>query len=201
MKFVFAGSIGIHSIVKQIEGRTSDLNDLEKVNYEPLSKIEAENYIDWATENVTIQYDKALKEIFLNKVNYYVPYFINLLLVEIDKKARKNENKKVTKTEIDFAFDIVVNETEYFEDWFNRLRDYLPATDFTFVNEVLIHAAHKNTISIQEIYDKAVKHSKTVEYMLLVKELENDGYIVKNKTGFVFISPFLQAFWKNINPI
>ena len=201
LKFVFAGSVGIHFVVKHIEGRTSDLNDLAKVNYEPLSKNEAKNYIDWATENATIQYDETLKEIILEKINYYVPYFINLLLDRIDKQARAKENPHIRSADIDFAFDFVVKDTEYFKDWFNRLNDYLPATDFDFVNEVLIHTAHKNTISIQEIYDKAVKHKKTTEYMLLINELENDGYIVENKNGYVFISPFLQAFWKKINPI
>ena len=201
LKFVFAGSVGIHFVVKHIEDRTSDLNDLAKVNYEPLSKVEAKNYIDWATENATIQYDETLKEIILEKINYYVPYFINLLLDRIDKQARAKENPHIRSADIDFAFDFVVKDTEYFKDWFNRLNDYLPATDFDFVNEVLIHTAHKNTISIQEIYDKAVKHKKTTEYMLLINELENDGYIVENKNGYVFISPFLQAFWKKINPI
>ena len=201
LKFVFAGSVGIHFVVRHIEGRTSDLNDLTKVNYEPLTVIEAKNYIDWATENVTIQYNENLKEIILQKVNYYVPYFINLLLTEIDKQARQNENTNINKAEIDIAFDIVVKETEYFADWFNRLKDYLPPTDFSFVNEVLIYTSHKNIITIQAIYNIAVKHNKIETYGVLLRELENDGYIVENKNEFVFISPFLQAFWKKNNPI
>ena len=33
-----------------------------------------------------------------------------------------------------------------------------------FIKEILIHISHKNKISIQEIYDKVVKHNKAIVY-------------------------------------
>lgn len=80
----------------------------------------------------------------------------------------------------------------------------MPKTDFDFVNEILIHISHKGTISIQTIFDKAIKHTKTDEYMDLIHDLTQDGYIVETSVGsnyYVFISPFLKAFWKRNNPI
>jgi uncharacterized protein len=37
--------------------------------------------------------------------------------------------------------------------------------------------------------------------MALIQGLEHDGYITEQKEQYVFISPFLKAFWKNDNPI
>jgi hypothetical protein len=73
--------------------------------------------------------------------------------------------------------------------------------DFYFVNEILTHIAHKESIRIQEIYDKAIKYDKTADYMEFIQDLENDGYIIEVNEQYRFISPFLSAFWKKNNPI
>ncbi|MCL2652045.1 MAG: hypothetical protein FWD60_13620 [Candidatus Azobacteroides sp.] len=201
VKFVLAGSVGIHYVVDKIEKRSSDLNDLRTVDFKPLSNNEAHKYIDWATEGATVTYNLELKEYLLSKIQYFVPYFINLLLDEINKQAKKTDNPEITTQSIDAAFDIVVRHSDYFKDWKQRLQDYMPKEDFDFVNEILIHTAHKGYISLQEIYDKAVKHNKTADYMDFIEDLEKDGYITEVEGEYRFMSPFLSAFWKKNNPI
>ena len=206
LQFVFAGSVGIHYVVKNIEGRTSSLNDLITAICNPLTREEALGYIEWATCNkASVQYDNTLKTYLLLKVqHYYTPYFINLMLGEIDKTARKRKNANISKTDIDQAFINVEKDNQHFADWKNRLKDYMPKSDFDFVNEILIHMAHLGSINIQTIYDKAVKHEKASDYMDLITDLEQDGYLVEDVEGsqnYVFISPFLKAYWKRNNPI
>lgn len=205
LQFVFAGSIGIHYVVKAIEGRTSGLNDLKKVICHPLTNSEPVDYIEWATRSSTVQYSDEMKSYMLMKIqHYYTPYFINLMLDEIYRKAKKKGNAIITKSDIDEAFLAIEKGNEHFADWKNRLKDYMPAADFDFVNEILMHIAHKDSIVIQTIYDKAVNHNKQFDYMDLLSDLEQDGYIVETSEGsqrYVFISPFLKAFWKRNNPI
>lgn len=205
LQFVLAGSIGIHHVVKRIEGRTADLNDLKKINCDPFDKTQALQYIDWATKKATIKYNDILKNYLLQKIqHYYTPYFINLMLDEIDKKGRKDNVHKITNRDIDHAFNKVVNNNEHFEDWKNRLSEFLPRNDFDFVNEILTHIAHNGFISIQTIYNKAVRCNKTMDYMDLISDLKQDGYIVEETEGnkkYVFISPFLKTFWLQNNPI
>ena len=202
VKFVFAGSVGIHYVVNKIKTRISDLNDLAKVYFEPLSNSEAHKYIDWATKGATVTYTAKLKQYLLDKIQYFVPYFFNLLLKEINKQAKKANNPKITMQNIDTAFDTVVKHNDYFEDWKKRLQNYMPKEDFNFVNEILIHAAHKGNISLQEIYDKAVKYDKTADYMDFIGDLEKDGYITEiAQNKYCFVSPFLSTFWKKNNPI
>lgn len=206
LQFVFAGSVGIHYVVKNIEGRTSSLNDLIPAICNPLIRKEALDYIEWATSNkASVQYDDTHKNYLLQKIqHYYTPYFINLMLGEIDKTARKRSNVSIINTDIDQAFINVEKNNQHFADWKNRLKDYMPKTDFDFVNEILIHISHKDSISIQTIFDKAMKHNKADEYMDLIHDLTQDGYIVETvevSQNYVFISPFLKAFWKRNNPI
>jgi AAA+ ATPase superfamily predicted ATPase len=201
LQFVLAGSIGIHYVVNTIEGRNSDLNDLRKVYCNPLSGSQPNEYIDWATREATIKYNDELKEYFLNKIQYFVPYFINIVLSEIDKTAKRNKNSEISTQSIDDAFEMVIINNDHFKDWKKRLSDYLTNENFLFVNEILIHIAHEEYITIQTIYDKAIKHNKTSDYMDFIGDLEQDGYIIENDKKYIFISPFLKEFWKRNNPI
>lgn len=201
LRLVLAGSIGIHYVVNAIECRTADLNDLNIITCPPLNHNETSDYIEWATERATVKYDEDLKNHLFGKVHYFVPYFMNLMLHEIDGIARKVNSAAITKQTIDDAFDAVLHKNQHFADWKKRLSDYLPKADFNFVNEILTHIAHNDSITIQVIYDKAVKHDKTSDYMDFIDNLVRDGYIAEIEKSYQFLSPFLKSFWKNNNPV
>ncbi len=201
LRLVLAGSIGIHYVVNAIEGRTADLNDLNIITCPPLNHNQTSDYIEWATERATVKYDEDLKNHLFGKVHYFVPYFMNLMLHEIDGIARKVNSPAITKQTIDDAFDAVLHKNQHFADWKKRLSDYLPKADFNFVNEILTHIAHNDSITIQVIYDKAVKHEKTSDYMDFIDNLARDGYIAEIEKSYQFLSPFLKSFWKNNNPV
>ncbi len=201
LRLVLAGSIGIHYVVKTIEGRTTDLNDFNPVDFGPLTDAEAADYIVWATGNASVQYKEELSAYLLSKIQYFVPYFINLLLDEINKSASRNNKPHITTSDIDFAFENVVKSSDHFKDWKNRIFDYMPGQEANFVNDILIHIAHKDNISQQKIYDIAQKHDKVNDRMDLIDGLEKDGYITEIQGIYVFQSPFLKTFWKRNNPI
>jgi len=202
IRFVLAGSIGIHYIINLINGRPADINDLKTIHYLPLDDNEFDAYINTVTAGATISYLPKLKKYIKTKINYLVPYFVNLLIDEIDKTCRSKNQRKISTKDIDEAMTKVIKENHQFSDWKVRLSGYMPKADFDFVNDILIHIAHKDEISIQGIYDKAQKHTKTDVYMDFINDLEQDGYITKREDGkYIFISPFLKEFWKNNNPI
>lgn len=201
LQFVLAGSVGIHYVINLIDGRTSDINDLNKIYYQPLNENEVNTYIDWATMDASVKYSDNLKKYLRTKIQYFVPYFINLMLDEINKAAMRKNDVLISEAEIDSAFENIIKNNDYFSDWKKRLSDYLPKEDFKFVNEILKHIAHRNQITIQEIYNKAEAFNKTEDYMSFIKDLTQDGYIVENDNKYIFISPFLKEFWKLDNPI
>jgi len=198
---VLAGSVGIHHVVKNIEGRTSDLNDFGIVLFEALNRGEAGKYIAWATQGATVQYDESLTNHLLGKINHFIPYFMNLVLDEVNKAARNASNPSITFHNIDVAFDKVVKASDHFKEWKNRLFDYFTGTESAFLNEVLIFIAHNNYINPQELYDLAMKHQLGNTYMELIRGLEHDGYVTEQGARFVFVSPFLQSYWKQDHPV
>jgi uncharacterized protein len=198
---VLAGSVGIHHVVKTIDGRISDINDLGKVKFEALAEPEAQSYINWATDDATVKYDDSLRTYLLAKIVYPLPYFINLMLDEINQKAKKINDSNITSLHIDKAFDNVVKYSDHFVEWKNRLFEYFPKDESEFMNEVLIHIAHKDKITKRKLFDLAGVHQKTKDYIELMDGLERDGYITEQSDNYVFVSPFLKAFWKRNNPI
>jgi uncharacterized protein len=199
---VLAGSIGIHHVVKSIEGRTTDTNDFGPVDFESLSPEEARNYIQWATDNgATIQYTPGLTEYLLLKIEYHLPYFINLMLDQINKKAKKEKKTKITTTDIDDAFDHVVKTSDHFRDWKNRIFNYMAPDEAAFQNSILCHIAYNNIISVQKVHDLAVKYNTENNYIDLLSGLERDGYIKEKNGQYIFLSPFLKSFWKRENPL
>lgn len=203
IRFVLAGSIGIHYVVKKIKKRTTDINDIKPVKFEALEGDEAIKYIEWATSNnATVQYSPELTTYLLEKTGQHAPpYFINLMLDEINKAAKKATNPVIGIENIDDAFEKIVKESDHFKDWKNRIFDYMPTEEANFVNTVLIHIAHKNSISIQKIYDIAGRNNQVNSYMELIDGMIKDGYITQAGEVYIFQSPFLKAFWKRNNPI
>ena len=201
LTLVLTGSVGFHHIVKIIEGRATDLNDLNNIKFEAFTKNQALGYIQHVTSESTIKYTNNMAKYLLDKVSYLIPYFINLLLREIDSISKKTKTKKLTKKNIDTAFDIIVKENKDFKDWKDRLFEYYSDFDAKFMNEILVYLAHYDTLSIRRLYDLAIKHKQEINYMDIVEILENDGYIIEQNNSYSFISPFLKAFWKKNQPI
>jgi uncharacterized protein len=201
ISLVLAGSVGIHHVVQLIEGRTADINHLGKVNFEALDRTAAADYIQWATTGATVQYSPALIKQMLDKIQYYVPYFINLLLDEINRTARKKGAPKITKADMEAAFEKVIAGNDHFADWKNRLFEYMPEQDALFLNDVLAHAAKHDAISIRKVYDIRRNYGSEHNCMDLLSNLLKDGYLIQAGDNYSFISPFLQTFWKRNNPL
>jgi len=151
--FVYAGSIGLHYIVREI-GRPKLINDIEPLHVDPLTTKEAEDLIIQLTSGATIQYNPENKNYLLEKIEHLIPYFIQLMLAEINELCYKRGLIEIDSSLIDEAFICVVKKTANFDDWTKRLKDYLKS-NFSFVNHILTFCAHKGKITIQEIFDLA----------------------------------------------
>ena len=197
---VYAGSIGLEFVIRNID-RPKLINDLHRIVAGPLKDIEASELIRQLTKGATIQISEDVLSYIKRKIDYLLPYYLQLMLEEIDSVAYENAQPVITTTMVETAFQRVLSKRNNFEDWLETLKDYQSAF-FHFINEILKHAAHKGSITTAEIYDKAVGFERTDDYMDFVEQLLYDGYLME--TGHLryrFISPLLQQFWITKYPI
>jgi uncharacterized protein len=199
---VFAGSIGLGFVIKSID-RPKLINDLHPIHTSALSPTEANQLIHQLVQGATISISEEVIEVIKAKINHLLPYYIQLMLEEIDLVAREHRQPRITGNMVEEAFDRVLHKNKNFEDWIERLKKY-QSQYFTFINEILKHAAHKDGITVQEIYNKAQdkRFNRAEDYMDFVEQLCTDGYLVLTDNNvYQFISPFLKEFWLRKNPV
>ena len=197
---VYAGSVGLEFVIKKID-RPKLINDLHPVKLGALTNREAANLINQLTQDASIRFPSGVLTYLNKKIEYLLPYYLQLMIEAIDELAFASNNPEVTIEMIDEAFVRILGERKNFEDWLERLKDY-QKEHFPFINEILKHAAHKGHISVHNIYDKAKEYQREEDYMDYVDELIQDGYLKKSGTQvYEFISPLLKQFWLQKYPI
>lgn len=199
---VFAGSIGLEYVINTID-RPKLINDLHRIKTEALTSDEANLLIKQITHGATIQLTLEVIDHLKIRINHLLPYYIQLMIEQIDLKARQKQDPVITIGMVDDAFDQVIKENKNFDDWLIRLKEYHKDI-FPFINDILKHTAKQDSISIQEIYNKAVdsQYNRGDDYMDYIEQLMYDGYLVEtDEHVYRFISPFLQKFWLKKFPI
>jgi len=199
---VFAGSIGLEYVVSTID-RPKLINDLHPVVTGALTDEEADRLIRQLTHGASIQLNPDIIRHIKDSIHHLLPYYLQLVLEEIDLVAHEAVQPQVTEEMVKTAFTRILNKNKNFDDWLERLKDYQPEY-FSFMNDILKHTAHKNKITIQEVFDKAndIKFGRSEDYMDFVEQLLHDGYLVEvERHVYGFISPFLHQFWLKKYPI
>jgi len=197
--FVFAGSIGLHSIVKEI-GRPKLINDIEPFRIGSLTEAEANQLINQLTHGATIQYNEEICNYLFQKIEYFLPYFIQLMIAEIDLISYQQEKTEINQLTVDKAFNNIIRNTSNFDDWILRLKDYL-RDNFNFINHVLKCCAFKEKVTIQEIYNISAVYKKEDICKDLMDSLVRDGYLREENGNYQFLSPFIKAYWQSKNPL
>lgn len=199
---VYAGSIGLEFVINTID-RPKLINDLHRIKTDALTSDEADKLIAQITAGATIQLSAGTVDYLKTKINHLLPYYLQLMIEQVDLIGRQKQQPDITDDVIDEAFEQVIQENKNFDDWLIRLKDYHKDV-FPFINELLKYTANYDTITIQEIYNKAndTQFKRTDDYMDFVEQLMYDGYLVETqKHVYRFISPFLQKFWLRKYPV
>jgi uncharacterized protein len=199
---VFAGSIGLHFVIKTLD-RPKLINDLHPIQTPELTQPQAIELVNQLVMGATIRIERKVLDHFITRILYLLPYYIQLMIEELDLIAREKNEPRISDTMVNEAFDRVLQKNKNFEDWIERLKEY-QKDFFPFLNELLKHSAHKGQITIQEIYNKASdeRFKREEDYMDFVDQLCSEGYWIEIRPHvYQFLSPFLKQFWIKKYPI
>ncbi len=200
IQFIFAGSIGLENVVDSLNA-SATINDLYSFAIPPFTKNEAKNLVLKLIESTDYVFKESKIEYMLNKIEWLIPFYIQLIIDEIDKLEFEKEPKSITKKEIDEAFLQAVEHRNYFTNWHTRLRRAYKGNDYNFTKELLNHVSGKDTITSGEIRDLAAAFEVEAEYVNILNALKYDGYINNHDDPKVyrFNSPLLKTWWyKNV---
>jgi hypothetical protein len=200
IQFIFAGSIGLENVVDSLNA-SGTINDLYSFAISPFTKIEAKNLALKLIEGTEYIFKDEKIQYMLNKIEWLIPFYIQLIIDEIDKLEFEKKPKLITKKAVDEAFLQAVEHRNYFTNWHTRLRRAYKGKAYNFTKELLNHISEKDTITSGEIRDLAAGFEVEAEYVNILNALKYDGYINNHDDPKVyrFNSPLLKIWWyKNV---
>jgi len=194
---MYTGSIGLENLVSKLNA-IDTINDLARLKITPLKKEEAKSFIHLLSENVDFELSETIIDYILKKIEWFIPFNIQLIMFEIKAIYRDHHLNKITHGTIDQAIEEMLEQRQHFEHWHTRLRSSLKGNEYTFIKELLNIASEKERISSNEIFNLAVKYQLEKSYKDLTGPLVYDGYINnhdKVKT-YRYNSPIVRMWWR-----
>ena len=195
ISFVYTGSIGLENLVLSIEEPRA-ISDLGSFDIPPLSEKEATELISQIIDNENYEFNDDDRNYFFTKLKWMLPYFIHVMMSEIENICTEKGSHKISADIIDKAFIHALRNRSYFEHWLVRLRSIFKGVDFTCAKEILNIAAKEDGIDYYELHNLIAKH-KIVDTAVILNTLLHDGYIIKDEVAkkYRFTSPLLQSWW------
>ncbi len=200
IQFIFAGSIGLENIVETLNA-SGTINDLYSLAIPPFTRTEAKNLTLKLIEGTPYILEDDKIDYMLDKIEWLIPFYIQLIIDEIDKLDFEEGVRVIGKKEIDAAFLRTVEHRSYFNNWHTRLRRAYKGNEYNFTKEILNYVSEKDTITSGEIRELAAAFEIESEYGGILNALKYDGYINNQDDPKVyrFNSPLLKMWWnKNV---
>lgn len=193
VQFVFAGSIGLESVVVKADSSTKEINDLNSIPINPFNLQDAKKFaLKLASDNAIAVADEQI-DYTLAKLEWLIPFHIQIMMQEL-KRLRKIE---LSNDDVDEAFRQALKQRNHFEHWKKRLNS-LDASEYKFAKEMLNKISEDSMMASSEIMNLATKHElEEDEAKNIIRSLIYDGYINndENPKIYRFNSAMLKMWW------
>lgn len=197
IRWVFCGSVGLHNFTR-MRNLSMTINDLVSFDFDALSEHEAKGLIEALAESENIAMSDEIIAILLEKLEWHIPYFIQLLFTNIKNYPGAREG--VTSRMIDSSFDRLAH-TDELTTWSERLSEYNGEEDGARLILTRLSQSDKGLtkdqlLAIYSQYTDETPIKAANELSLILNMLEHDGYIIRTEGGIRrFRSPLLKKWW------
>jgi predicted transcriptional regulator len=176
------------------------INDLNSIKILPLSQSEAEEFTQqlFANNNINIAHGEIIY--LLDKIEWLIPFYIQLLAQEIKRLYRKEP--VVNPQMIDQAIENALQHRQHFETWLSKIKTAFKNKDYLFAKEILNTISENRCMESLKISNIAAKHTlNDDDAKEIIHSLIYDGYINNNDNPkeYRFNSAILRMWWnKNV---
>ena len=198
VQFVYTGSIGLENLVNKLN-MTKTINDLSRLKVSPLNRNEAMQMIRLLLVNVNYSLSEELINYILDKIEWLIPFYIQLIIQELKNLYRDESLDHVDKGTIDRAFDKILEQRQHFEHWHIRLRSSFKSDEYNFAKNLLNIISENTSITFNEIFNIAAKFNLEDTFKDILGAMVYDGYINNNDNKHIYRynSPVLRMWWRN----
>lgn len=199
IRWIFCSSIGIENFTN-LHGLSHTLNDVTSFKIDEFSRLKAFEFIDKLAESENLLIDTDLNNYILDKIAWYLPYFIQELIFNLSILTNVYD-KEINIETIDEAYQNLISQS-HLNTWEERLKEY---KELEIYFRLLLNTLSK----VKEGESREVLKSKIFAKIndeeqsnlilsSVLTYLKNDGYLILNQEDkYVFRSPLLRDFWNN----
>jgi hypothetical protein len=198
IRWIFCSSISIESFTHKYS-LSKTINDITPFKIDELKDDEPQMLVQALADSKKIKFTDELIQYMLEKLNWDLPYFIQILFREIINLLE--EGTMLSAKTIDEAYKNLLKVDINFNTWTERLSYYDDEKRFARIvlNELSRTKTGKKKKNLYDlVYFELNDEEKTDEiFHPLLKQLETDGYIMNSNDKYTFRSSLLRDFWYN----
>ena len=206
-RFVFSGSIGFNALLDRY-GISTRFNDCYDFRLGPFGQRAARAMLE---EEVRREHWTASAETLdhlCRRTGWLSPFYLNLLLASALEAARdreletESEDHRLTRVDVDDAYDRLLANRSRFIHWYQRLERDLTQPELGFALDSLAAIArNKQGLTRRQLLNRLQKREpdpdarvRRLDAALL--KLEEDGYLGFEGERVQFLSFLLRDYWK-----
>ncbi len=178
-------------------GVSQAINDLNIFEIEPFDREEAKLLTVRLLESGKILYSPDCIDYMLDKLSWFSPYHIQLLVQEFADES--DLGKTVSKDSVDNAFSKITGRRNdsNFAHYYERLNKTFADKELAFALDLLKILSRQNAdMTMPQMQELAERFSLANQYPFVLRTLEFDGYIFRSVSGgatfYRFTSPILK---------
>ncbi len=200
IRWIFCGSVGLRNFTNY-HGLSHTINDLTDLEVGSLPDDEARGLLKALADSYHLSMDDVLIDLTLDRLQWPIPYFIQLLVDRLLTEIEHPEERVVTIDDVEHAIDSL-SCSDLFMTWDERLKEYrnleslarltldnLAATESGMTKDNLLTIAMEGKPATEEPKVKS-------ELTKVLEMLIHDGYIMREEKYRKFRSPLLRKWWK-----
>ena len=200
IRWIICSSLSIDdfTLTHSIDGK---MEDLCRFAIDELKGNEPVEFIRALAKSYKLNLSEESERCMLDKLGWYLPYFIQLLFHEV----RNLNTVNIFPETIEEAYKnllTVSQKQKHFKTWIEHLNTL--SKDEKKYAQIILEALSKrqngsslNTLKLLIV--NVTKRNEDVDEILkyILEKLEKGGYIMKKKETYLFRSPLLKDFWYN----
>jgi uncharacterized protein len=195
--FLLTGSIGLAGVV-EAAGLTGTVNDLHSFRLGPLTAELSRELLRRLSEGEGIPLPADVVERILERIDWPVPYHLQLLFQEILKNV-KFRGRPVDVGLVEEAYQalLAAEYKTYFNHWVERLEEAFHPQQRDLGKALLWAAARdRNGVSQGTVFQIRRRTAPDVNAMAVLTGLDHDGYLTLHDGRWRFTSALLRDWWR-----
>ncbi len=203
IRMVITGSIGLEPVLHQAR-LSHTINTFTPFEVDPWDKTTAAGCLQALANNYGVIFQEGVKERMIERIGSPIPHHVQMFFNYIYEDCKKRGDMHCTEKDAEQVYNSRMLSTRGHAElstYEERLKSVLSSEALPLALELLTEAAVTRKLTTEAAIllsrDFSFEDKESQDAVReIIGILEHDGYLVKEKKGYVFVSTLVRDWWK-----